>query len=458
MKYYDNITQLIGHTPLVKLNKVTDGIACTVLAKVEYFNPGGSIKDRIAAKMVDEAERKGLLKPGGTIVEPTSGNTGIGLALVAQQRGYRCIFVLPDKVAEDKRNTLVAYGAEIVVTPTAVAHEDPESYYSVSDRLAREIPGAWKPDQYSNQNGPLSHYVATGPEIWNDTDGKVTHAVIGIGTGGTISGTGRYLKEISNGEVQVIGCDPAGSIYSNGNGVGRPYLVEGVGRGDDFLPEAYDETVVDRIIGVPDRESFEMTRRLAREEGLLVGPSCGMAVVAALEVARELPADAVVVVILPDGGRGYLAKVFNDKWMRSYGFMEAGSGEKVESLLHRKDGELPELIHVHPDNTVKDALDICKEFDVSMLPVLLAEPPVRIGQVTGSIQEKDLVDRVFTGELKLSDPIAMHIGAKPGVVGIGETVEAARALLETEEALLVLQDGEPVGVITRFDVLNYLSK
>lgn len=458
MKYFDNITQLIGHTPLVKLNKVTEGIACTVLAKVEYFNPGGSIKDRIAAKMVDEAERKGLLKPGGTIVEPTSGNTGIGLALVAQQRGYKCIFVLPDKVAEDKRNTLIAYGAEIVVTPTAVAHEDPESYYSVSDRLAREIPGAWKPDQYSNQNGPLSHYEATGPEIWNDTDQKVTHVVIGIGTGGTISGTGRYLKEISNREVQVIGCDPAGSIYSNGNGVGRPYLVEGVGRGDDFLPEAYDETVVDRIIGVPDRESFEMTRRLAREEGLLVGPSCGMAVVAALEVAKDLPADAVVVVILPDGGRGYLAKVFNDKWMRSYGFMEAGSAEKVEQLLHRKDGELPELIHVHPDNTVKDALDICKEFDVSMLPVLLAEPPVRIGQVTGSIQEKDLVDRVFTGELKLNDPIAKHIGSKPGVVGIGESIEAARALLETEEALLVLQDGEPVGVVTRFDVLNYMNK
>lgn len=458
MKYYDNITQLIGHTPLVKLNKVTKDLKCTVLAKVEYFNPGGSIKDRIAAKMVDEAERKGLLKPGGTIVEPTSGNTGIGLALVAQQRGYKCIFVLPDKVAEDKRNTLIAYGAEIVVTPTAVAHEDPESYYSVSDRLAREIPGAWKPDQYSNPNGPLSHYEATGPEIWNDTDGKVTHVVIGIGTGGTISGTGRYLKEISNGSVEIIGCDPAGSIYSNGNGIGRPYLVEGVGRGDDFLPEAYDESVVNRIIGVPDRESFEMTRRLAREEGLLVGPSCGMAVVAALEAAKDLPADAVVVVILPDGGRGYLAKVFNDKWMRSYGFMEANATEKVELLLNRKDGELPELIHVHPDNTVKDALDICKEFDVSMLPVLLAEPPVRIGQVTGSIQEKDLVDRVFTGELKLSDPIAAHIGAKPGVVGIGESIETARHLLETEEALLVLQDGEPVGVVTRFDVLNYLSK
>lgn len=456
MKYVNNVVELIGNTPLVKLNNVTEGIACTVLAKVEYFNPGGSIKDRIAARMVDEAEAKGLLKPGGTIVEPTSGNTGIGLALVAQQRGYRCIFVLPDKVAEDKRNTLVAYGAEIVVCPTAVAHEDPESYYSVSDRLAREIPGAWKPDQYSNPNGPLSHYETTGPEIWRDTEGKVTHAVIGVGTGGTVSGTGRYLKEISNGAVKVIGCDPEGSVYSNGTG--RPYLVEGVGRGDDFLPAAFDPNVVDQIIPVTDRESFEMTRRLGREEGLLVGPSCGMAVVAALRVAKDLPADAVVVVILPDGGRGYLAKVFNDKWMRSYGFMTATEGETVRQLLEAKSSETPELLHVHPYNTVKDALDICRDNDVAQLPVLVAEPPVRIGEVTGSVSNAELVDKVFKGELKLNDPISKVIGPKPGVVGIGETVEAARAALETSESLLVLEDGSPIAAITRFDLLDYFNK
>ena len=329
MKYVNHVSELIGNTPLIKLNSVTEGIEATVLAKVEYFNPGGSIKDRIAEKLIDAAEAEGLLKPGGTIVEPTSGNTGIGLALIAQQRGYRCIFTLPDKVAEDKRNTLIAYGAEIVVCPTAVAHEDPRSYYSVSDRLAKEIPGGFKPDQYSNLAGPASHYASTGPEIWEATNGQVTHVVIGVGTGGTISGTGKYLKEVSQGKVQIIGCDPKGSIYSETETNSQPYLVEGVGRGDDFLPGAYDAGVVDRIVQVPDAESFELTRRLAREEGLLVGPSCGMAAAAALQVAKDLPADAVVVVILPDGGRGYLAKVFNDDWMRNYGFLEDDSKVKI---------------------------------------------------------------------------------------------------------------------------------
>src|SRR5690554_364375 len=321
MKYAETVLDLVGNTPLVKLNKVTEGISATVLVKVEYLNPGGSSKDRIATKIIDAAEASGDLKPGGTIVEPTSGNTGVGLALVAQQRGYRCVFVCPDKVGEDKRNVLRAYGAEVVVTPTAVAPDSPESYYSVSDRLAREIPGAFKPNQYENQNGPLSHYETTGPEIWRDTDGTVTHFVAGVGTGGTITGTGRYLKEVSDGRVVVIGADPEGSVYSGGTG--RPYLVEGVG--EDFWPTAYDPSVVDEIVMATDAESFELTRRLAREEGILVGGSSGMALASALKVARALPADAVMVVLLPDGGRGYLGKVFSDRWMSSHGFALTGS-------------------------------------------------------------------------------------------------------------------------------------
>src|SRR3954468_9712205 len=318
MKYAEHIVDLVGNTPLVKLNSVTEGISATVLAKVEYFNPGGSVKDRIAARMVLDAEEAGLLRPGGVIVEPTSGNTGVGLALVAQRRGYRCVFVCPDKVSEDKQNVLRAYGAEVVVCPTAVAPEDPRSYYNVSDRLAREIPGAWKPDQYSNPANPRSHYEETGPELWKQTEGRITHFVAGVGTGGTITGVGRYLKE--QGDVRVVGADPEGSVYSGGSG--RPYLVEGVG--EDFWPKTYDRGVCDEIIEVSDSDSFAMTRRLAREEGLLVGGSCGMAVVAALEVARRAGTDDVVVVLLPDGGRGYLSKIFNDDWMARYGFLRTG--------------------------------------------------------------------------------------------------------------------------------------
>jgi len=321
VRYASSIDALVGSTPLVRLNHVTDGIAATVLAKVEYFNPGGSSKDRIAANIIDAAEREGKLRPGGVIVEPTSGNTGVGLALVAQQKGYKCIFVCPDKVSTDKINVLRAYGAEVVVTPTAVEPDDPRSYYSVSDRLVREIPGAYKPDQYSNQNAPRSHFGSTGPEIWRDTDRRVTHFVAGVGTGGTITGTGRFLKQASDGRVRIVGADPVGSIYSADPS--QPdqvhgYLVEGVG--EDFWPGAYDPSVVDEIHRVSDAESFAMTRRLAREEGLLVGGSSGMAVVAALRAARELPESAVVVVLLPDHGRGYLGKVFDDEWMRARGF------------------------------------------------------------------------------------------------------------------------------------------
>lgn len=309
MRIAGHVSELIGNTPLVRLNSVVPEGAGLVAAKIEYLNPGGSSKDRIAVKMIDAAEASGELKPGGTIVEPTSGNTGVGLALVAQQRGYKCIFVCPDKVSEDKRNVLRAYGADVVVSPTAVPPDHPDSYYSVSDRLVTEIDGAWKPDQYSNPNGPASHYETTGPEIWADTEGKVTHFVAGVGTGGTISGVGKYLKEVSDGAVQIIGADPEGSVYSGGTG--RPYLVEGVG--EDFWPSAYDPSVVDRIIASSDAESFDLTRRLAREEGLLVGGSSGLAVSAALKLSADLGPDDVVVVLLPDGGRGYLGKVFNDQ-------------------------------------------------------------------------------------------------------------------------------------------------
>ncbi len=452
MKYAETVLDLVGNTPLVKLNKVTDGIKATVLAKIEYVNPGGSSKDRIASRIIDAAEREGKLKPGGTIVEPTSGNTGIGLALVAQQRGYRCVFVLPDKVGEDKRNVLLAYGAEIVVTPTSVAPDSPDSYYSVSDRLVKEIPGAFKPDQYSNPQGPISHYETTGPEIWRDTEGKVTHFVAGVGTGGTISGVGKYLKE-QNPAIQVIGADPEGSVYSGGTG--RPYLVEGVG--EDFWPTAYDPTVVDEIIASSDAESFEITRRLAREEGLLVGGSSGLAVSAALKAAKDLPADAVVVVLLPDGGRGYLGKVFNDKWMRSYGFLPAEAGSTVADIVGAKDGDLPDLIHVHPSDTVRHTIDKMRRYDISAMPVLSAEPPVVMGEVVGSIDEKALVDAVFSGRAKLTDALEKFIGPALKLIGVNESADAARDALADADALLVVDDGKPAGVLTRHDLLTFLG-
>jgi len=451
MQYVDNVVDLIGNTPLVRLRNVTAGMSAMVLAKVEYLNPGGSVKDRIATRMIEAAEDEGLLKPGGTIVEPTSGNTGVGLALAAQSRGYRCVFVCPDKVSEDKQNVLRAYGAEVVVCPTAVAPEDPRSYYSVSDRLVREIPGAWKPDQYSNPNNPRSHYETTGPEIWAQTEGRITHFVAGVGTGGTISGTGRYLKEVSGGKVQVIGADPEGSVYSGGTG--RPYLVEGVG--EDFWPTAYDRTVCDEIIEVTDRESFELTRRLAREEGLLVGGSCGMAAVAALKVAAQAGPDAVVVVLLPDGGRGYLSKVFNDGWMARYGFL-ASEGPTVADVLAAKKGTMPEMVHVHPTETVRDAIDIMREFGVSQLPVLKAEPPVVTGEVAGSIAERDLLDALFTGQAHLHDMLDKHMAAPLPMIGGGQPVAEAVALLEKADAALVLVDGKPVGVLTRQDLLTHL--
>ncbi|RKS80714.1 cystathionine beta-synthase [Motilibacter peucedani] len=455
MDYVESVVDLVGSTPLVRLRSVAAHVAPLVLAKVEYFNPGGSVKDRIAVRMVDAAEASGALKPGGTIVEPTSGNTGVGLALVAQQRGYKTIFVCPDKVAVDKRNVLKAYGAEVVVCPTAVDPEDPRSYYSVSDRLAREVEGAWKPDQYSNAENPRSHYETTGPELWRQTEGRVTHFVTGVGTGGTISGTGRYLKEVSEGRVRVVGADPEGSVYSGGTG--RPYLVEGVG--EDFWPSAYDPEVADEIVAVSDRDSFAMTRRLAREEGLLVGGSCGMAVAAALRVAERGTADDVVVVLLPDGGRGYLSKIFNDDWMASYGFLSTSSEATVGEVLRAKDpSAVPAFVHTHPSETVREAVDILREYGVSQMPVVRAEPPVKAAEIVGSVSEKALLDALFAGRAHLADRLDQHMSAPLPIIGAGEPVSAAVKALEDAGAAVVISDGDPVGVVTRQDLLAHLTE
>ncbi|MDQ6748763.1 MAG: cystathionine beta-synthase [Candidatus Dormibacteraeota bacterium] len=454
MRYYESIVGLIGNTPLVRLRRVTADIEALVLAKIEYFNPGGSVKDRIAVRMVEAAEKAALLRPGGTIVEPTSGNTGVGLALVAQERGYRCIFVCPDKVSSDKIDVLKAYGAEVVVCPTAVAPDDPRSYYRVADRLARETPGGWKPDQYSNPNNPRSHFETTGPELWEQTDGRITHFVAGSGTGGTISGAGRYLKEVSGGTVRVIGADPEGSVYSGGSG--RPYLVEGVG--EDFWPETFDRNICDEVILVRDRDSFDLTRRLAREEGLLVGGSCGLAVVAALEVARRAGPEDVVGVLLPDTGRGYLSKVFNDGWMTHYGFLRpAGDQVTVAEVLRAKRDTIPQLVHVHPNEAVRDAVDILREYGVSQMPVVKAEPPLVTAEVVGSVVERDLLDALFTGRAQLRDPIARHMSPPLPTIGGGQPVADAVSLLGDAGAAVVLIEGKPGGVIARQDLLAYLE-
>ncbi len=462
MQVHESLVDLIGNTPLVRLRTVTRQLAQrrgagqlpAVLAKVEYVNPGGSVKDRIALRMVRAAEESGQLRPGGTIVEPTSGNTGVGLAIVAAEKGYKCVFVCPDKVAPDKISVLRAYGAEVVVCPTTVSPESPDSYYSVSDRLAAEIPGAWKPNQYANPANPQSHYLTTGPEIWTQTDGRVTHFVAGIGTGGTISGAGRYLKEASAGRVTVIGADPEGSVYSGGTG--RPYLVEGVG--EDFWPDTYDKGICDQVIAVSDADSFLMTRRLASEEALLVGGSCGMAVVAALRAAEQAGPGDIIVVLLPDGGRGYLSKIFNDDWMADYGFLTSQTAEpRIADVLDRKRDQLPLFVHAHPDESVRAVIGTLREYDVSQLPVLKEEPPVMAAEVIGSITERDLLDLLVTGRATPDEPVSAHMSAPLPMIGSGEPISAAVAALEKAGAAVVLVDGKPTGMITRQDVLTFLA-
>jgi cystathionine beta-synthase len=452
MDVADSLIDLIGHTPIVRLDRTARDIECHLLAKLELFNPGGSSKDRPALLMIESAERDGRLQPGGTIVEPTSGNTGVGLAIVAARKGYKCVFVCPDKVAPDKIALLRAYGAEVQVCPTAVDPSHPDSYYSVSDRLAREIPGAWKPDQYHNPDNPRAQELTAGPEIWAQTKGRITHFVAGVGTGGTITGIGRFLKSV-NPAIQIVGADPDGSVYSGGTG--RPYLVEGIG--EDFWPTTYDPEVVDRIIAISDATSFGTARRVTREEGLLLGGSGGTAVAAALQLGAELGPDDVIVVHIPDSGRGYLSKLYNDGWMADHGFLRA-AGPTVGDLLGQRDDSLPTLVHTHPEETVRQAIAILREFSVSQMPVVKAEPPVVLGEVVGSVSERDLLDRVMA-DVTVLDRLVSDVIAPPlPTIGMGEPLDEAIAALETAPALLVLDRGHPVGIVTRSDVLSTLAR
>jgi cystathionine beta-synthase len=450
MEVLDSFLDAVGDTPLVRLNKVARGVPPAVLAKLEMLNPGGSVKDRIGLRMIEAAERAGVLKPGGTIVEPTSGNTGHGLAIAAAIRGYKCIFVMPDKMSQEKISLLRAYGAEVVITPTSVPPESPESYYRVADRLTEEIPGAFQPNQYFNEDNPAAHEATTGPEIWRQTDGRITAFVAGVGTGGTITGAARYLKA-QNPDVLVVGADPEGSIFS---GDVHTYLTEGIG--EDFWPKTFDPSLVDRYVRVSDRDAFRMARRITREEGILVGGSSGTAVVAAVEVARELGPDDVVVVILPDTGRNYLSKLYSDTWLLQYGLTDRPEIVRVEEVLEAKHGELPPVITVNAHDRVRQAIDALQRYSISQAPVV-REPSMDVAQFVGSIRERELLDRIFRDPDALQAGVAEVMGPPIAMVEFDEPVDVAFEALQQGTAVLVVKAGQVLGVLTRADLLEFLA-
>jgi cystathionine beta-synthase len=457
---YPTVLDLVGNTPIVRLDRVGRDVAPQLLAKLEYLNPGGSNKDRIGLAMIEAAERDGLLRPGGTIVEPTSGNTGVGLAIAAAQKGYRLIFVMPDKMSQEKISMLRAYGAEVIITPTAVEPDSPESYYSVSSRLAEEIPGGFKPDQYANLANPEAHYLTTGPEIFEQTGGEVDAIVISVGTGGTISGVGRYFKENEPG-VLIVGADPEGSVYTadEAHPVG-PYLVEGIGK--DTWPKTMDPAVVDEWVRVSDRDSFVTARRLAREEGLLVGGSAGSTMWAALEVAKRLGPDARILSVLPDSGRSYLSKFYDDNWMLQYGFLDRGAPPPtVDEVLRHKRGEeqeVPPLVTIETHKKVGAAIDLMQRYSISQLPVVRQEPAESLADVVGSLLERELLDRVFKNADALQEDVAVAMSPPLAAVDVGDSLDQVYADLSgRSSAVVVAAAGRPAAILTRSDLLEYLA-